>query len=206
MVNYDRLFVIVDGSIREQGTHDELVASGGVYARLWSEQTGAELVEPEPVDAVAALGQVSIFAELTGDDLASVARRLRAEELAPGQTIDDGDGRLCLIGRGRARVLGAGFDGATAVIAELGEGDVFGVAGLLNGGPSGVRLQAIETTTLLVLDDTVIAGLAATHPSVAARLEGSLAQAATPQGGQRLTRMTVSLRAARPPGRDRPER
>jgi ABC-type multidrug transport system fused ATPase/permease subunit/pSer/pThr/pTyr-binding forkhead associated (FHA) protein len=200
VVNYDRLFVIVDGAIREDGTHDELVASGGVYARLWSEQTGATLAEPEPVDPVVALGHVSLFADLTPDDLVAAARRLHAEELAPGQTIDDGDGRLCLISRGQARVLGATFDGGTAVIAELGEGDVFGVAGLLNGGPSGVQLQATEATTLLVLDDTAIAGLAATHPSVAARLEGSLTPGAAPKGGQRLTRMTVALRAARPPG------
>jgi ABC-type multidrug transport system fused ATPase/permease subunit len=196
VVHYDTLFVIVDGSIRERGTHDELVAAGGVYARLWAEQTGAELAAPEPVDAVGALGRVAVFADLTADDLAPAARRLHAEELAPGQTIADGDGRLYVVARGRARVLGAGFDGRTAVLAEVGEGDVFGVAGLLNGGPSGNQLQATETTTLLVLDDDVIAGLAATHPRVAARLEGAPDPSASPQGGRRLTRMTMALSGA----------
>ncbi|HET6793612.1 MAG TPA: ATP-binding cassette domain-containing protein, partial [Acidimicrobiales bacterium] len=32
----DRIIVVDDGTIAEQGTHDELVAAGGVYARLWA--------------------------------------------------------------------------------------------------------------------------------------------------------------------------
>src|SRR5262249_6606926 len=154
----------------------------------------AELAEPPPVDPVAALAGISVFADLTPEQLAPVATRLHAGSLNPGQIIDDGDGRLFIVARGRARVLGAGFDGNPAVLAELGEGDVFGLAGLLNGGPSGNQLQATEALTLLVLDDDVIAGLAAAHPSVAARLEGTDGLASVPQGGQRLTRMTVSMR------------
>jgi ATP-binding cassette subfamily B protein len=36
----DRILVMDDGEIIEDGTHDALVARGGVYARLWSVQTG----------------------------------------------------------------------------------------------------------------------------------------------------------------------
>lgn len=36
----DRLIVIDQGRIVEQGTHNELVASGGIYAQLWAHQTG----------------------------------------------------------------------------------------------------------------------------------------------------------------------
>lgn len=36
----DRLIVLDQGSIVEQGTHQELVASGGIYAQLWAHQTG----------------------------------------------------------------------------------------------------------------------------------------------------------------------
>src|SRR5699024_11592113 len=31
----DRILVMSDGAVVEQGTHDELVALGGDYARLW---------------------------------------------------------------------------------------------------------------------------------------------------------------------------
>lgn len=36
----DRIVVLVDGQIAEQGTHEELLARGGRYARMYREQTG----------------------------------------------------------------------------------------------------------------------------------------------------------------------
>lgn len=38
----DEIFVLVDGRIAEQGSHDELVAQGGIYSRVYALQTGAE--------------------------------------------------------------------------------------------------------------------------------------------------------------------
>ena len=35
IVNADRIFVIDHGSVVEQGAHEELVAQGGLYARMW---------------------------------------------------------------------------------------------------------------------------------------------------------------------------
>ena len=36
----DRLIVLDQGRIVEQGSHNELIASGGIYAQLWAHQTG----------------------------------------------------------------------------------------------------------------------------------------------------------------------
>ncbi|WP_281545219.1 ABC transporter ATP-binding protein [Grimontia sp. SpTr1] len=36
----DRLIVLDQGEIVEQGTHQELISSGGIYAQLWQHQTG----------------------------------------------------------------------------------------------------------------------------------------------------------------------
>jgi len=36
----DRLIVLDEGCIVEQGTHAELITSGGIYAQLWAHQTG----------------------------------------------------------------------------------------------------------------------------------------------------------------------
>lgn len=41
----DRLIVLDQGKIVEQGTHDELIAQNGIYAQLWQRQTGGFLIE-----------------------------------------------------------------------------------------------------------------------------------------------------------------
>jgi len=43
----DRLIVLDQGRIVEQGSHAELLAAGGLYARLWSHQSGGFLGEEE---------------------------------------------------------------------------------------------------------------------------------------------------------------
>ena len=45
----DRIVVIEDGAILEQGTHDELIACGGAYHRLWQRHSAGSVVEEEPV-------------------------------------------------------------------------------------------------------------------------------------------------------------
>ena len=50
--NADVIFAIENGAIVERGTHDELIARGGVYARLYEEQFGSGVVEAHCSDGV----------------------------------------------------------------------------------------------------------------------------------------------------------
>ncbi|WP_394129803.1 ABC transporter ATP-binding protein [Shewanella maritima] len=43
IASMDRLIVLDNGQIVEQGTHQQLIESGGIYAQLWSHQTGGFL-------------------------------------------------------------------------------------------------------------------------------------------------------------------
>ena len=41
----DRIIVLDDGKVAEDGTHTELLAAGGIYAKLWSHQSGGFIEE-----------------------------------------------------------------------------------------------------------------------------------------------------------------
>jgi ABC-type antimicrobial peptide transport system ATPase subunit len=50
IVDYDEIFVLVDGELVEQGTDAQLRVAGGAYARLWAEQTGDPALAMPPLD------------------------------------------------------------------------------------------------------------------------------------------------------------
>jgi ATP-binding cassette subfamily B protein len=188
VTNYDRIFVIADGRLVEQGTHDELVAFGGVYSRLWAEQTGQALPEAE-LDVAAALARVPVFEGLGPDELTQVAARLQTADLRPGAEIAEGGGHLLILARGRARVMAPSIGGERVATTELGPGDTFGVGALL-GQLSGLSLVALEPVRVLVLDDENMAGLAAILPAVGRRLAGEVEPAVAPSSASRLTSAT----------------
>ena len=42
MVDADEIIVLDKGQVAERGTHDELLAEGGVYAAMWNRQRQAD--------------------------------------------------------------------------------------------------------------------------------------------------------------------
>jgi ATP-binding cassette subfamily B protein len=194
IADYDKIFVIVDGRLEEQGNHDALVAQGGVYARLWAEQTGGAMPAEAPFDAAGALSRVSIFRDLDAAALASIAGRLHAVTLNAGETMNEGGGRLSIVARGRGELLTPGVDGALAPAADLGIGDAFGLNALL-GDETGSALRSVDAMQLLVLDDAALQAIAAEQPSVRTALAGEGA-APAPVRGRRVTRSTMVGRTA----------
>ena len=51
----DRLVVLEAGRIVEQGSHAELLAASGLYAKLWAHQSGGFLAEDLSADELEAL-------------------------------------------------------------------------------------------------------------------------------------------------------
>ena len=43
----DLIIVLRDGQVVEQGTHEELLRRGGLYASMWQQQVSAELFDNE---------------------------------------------------------------------------------------------------------------------------------------------------------------
>jgi ATP-binding cassette subfamily B protein len=57
VVDADEIIVLVDGQIAERGTHRDLLAQGGVFARMWDLQ--AQQAEPDREEAELAAGGIS---------------------------------------------------------------------------------------------------------------------------------------------------
>jgi ATP-binding cassette subfamily B multidrug efflux pump len=85
----DRLLVMDHGRIVEQGTHQRLLALGGIYARLWAHQSGGFLGEEqddaEPAAPYAGAPELSLRGTASG-----ARTRLAAhEDLVRGLPLGD---------------------------------------------------------------------------------------------------------------------
>gem|GEM_PF-16947 len=187
VVDHDVVFVVDAGKVVERGTHDELLALRGLYARLWAEQTGAELPPEPPFDLGPVLEKLPLFADLTTEEIRDVGSRFTPMVVEAGEVLAEGGDRLIVIERGRAEVLMADDD-TEAPRREVASGDVFGINAIL-GEPTGTVLRMTEPSTLLVLSGETLAELRAAHTEIAEAQAGRATFAAAPSG--RLLRPTV---------------
>jgi ATP-binding cassette subfamily B protein len=177
----DQIFVLDEGRLVEQGTHEELVRLGGLYRLLWEQQTGFVVGEDGRTAAVTPerLRQIPLFAQADEETLAGLAGRFVTERFAQGSEIiregDAGD-KFYLIVHGSVEVVGRGGDGQEHRYSVRQDGEVFGEIALLANVPRTASVRALTPCLLLSLPRTDFhqlleraAGLRATVEQLAAQ-------------------------------------
>ena len=181
IVNVDRIFVFDRGQLVEEGTHDDLVKKGGLYANLWQEQGGFTLeagVQYVGVEAQRLQG-VPMFTQLGSDLLGALARRLAVERFPAGDIIvnegEIGD-KLYVIHKGQVEVLSYDRAGQQRRINTLREGDHFGEIALLYNVPRIATIRALSPCQLYSLSKGDFDILLGAVPGLRDQLTETMAQ------------------------------
>jgi len=165
----DIIFVLDDGRVVESGRFDELIASHGAFATMWTKQHGFDVsanglsasVEP------ARLSAVPLFADLDADVLADLSSAFESQLLDAGDVVfsegESGDS-FYVIARGVIEVVHTSDAETEEVVAVLEDGDFFGEMALLSHQRRNATVRSRGSTTLLSLDRRSFANLLAVSP------------------------------------------
>jgi ATP-binding cassette subfamily B protein len=175
----DRIFVLSQGRLVEQGAHEELLAREGLYAQLWRKQTGFVVsgdgshaeVEPQRLRAIAML------AELDELLLQEIARSFVTERFPADRTIfreDDPGDKFYIIVRGEVSITTSDSTGQEQELGILQDGDYFGEIALLRDLPRTATVRTRVPSLLLSLQRHQLFLLMEKAPHLQALLERSI--------------------------------
>ncbi len=159
VVEMDRIFVLDQGRLVEQGDHSTLLAQQGFYHQLWHKQSGFSLSDDgrHAEVTVERLQSVPLLAGLATEYLETIRHKFRTDRYEVGAAIIH-QGEVAqtfhFIVRGLVEVVTAegGPEGQQRQpVARLEIGDYFGEIGLLCDSPTTATVRALLTTTTISL-------------------------------------------------------
>jgi ATP-binding cassette subfamily B protein len=153
----DHIVVMDQGQVREQGRHDELLARGGLYQRLWQMQAGFVVSGDGQHAEVSGerLRAIPLFRDVDTNALEALAGRFVSRSYQPGQSIyaqgDAGD-KFCIVVRGTVSISTLDAAHQAIRLADLQDGDYFGEVEMVNKGRRTTTVKAQTPSLVLALD------------------------------------------------------
>lgn len=122
---------------------------------------------------------VPIFHNLSAEEMWEIAQITRQLEVNKGEQIyamDDEVDSLFVIHTGRVKVYRLSDTGKEQVLRVLRAGDFLGELALFNGAPMGDYAEALEETSMCVIDGPPLKELMAKYPTIALKILQELSQ------------------------------
>lgn len=168
----DRICVLQNGQLAEQGTHDALLAADGLYASLYQRQTAVKFDGVEATIDPSLLAVVPLFAALSDEVRAELADSFVMERRRKGDVViqagDPGE-RFYVVARGALGVFAPPEQGGKRW-NTMRDADVFGEVALLADTHRTATVIAESETTLLTLDRKAFQALIDAHPEARATI------------------------------------
>jgi ATP-binding cassette, subfamily B, bacterial len=173
----DRIYLLTNGIIKEQGSHDELMAEAGMYSNLWQKQSGFSFNEGAAQVDPDRLKRYPLLESLDSRLLEEVSA-LFVTESYPANRIVVREGtsgnRFYLIARGRVAVLKKNADGEDEKVATLDDGDHFGEVALIQNVQRTATVRTLTPCVLLTLHRDHFQHLLSEAPHVLEALQQTL--------------------------------
>ena len=176
--SFDKIVVLDQGKVAEEGTHQQLFDKQGLYRNLWDKQNGFNInshgyfkVTPDRLRAI------PIFSDLDLPILENIAGEFNTEIFEPETTVIQegakGD-KFYITVRGSLQVLKKEPGGIDKKIAVLRDGDHFGEIALLQSVPRTASLRTLAHTSCLSLSHERFSRLVESQPQLLTKLQDSI--------------------------------
>lgn len=125
------------------------------------------------------IATVPIFNNLSWEEMAEIAAITKAQSFERGQLIymaGDPGGKLYVLHCGRVKISRLSANGKEQVIRLLGPGEFMGELSLFSAAPMTDQAEALETTTMCLIEGTKLRELMKKYPSIAFKVMEELSE------------------------------
>jgi ATP-binding cassette, subfamily B, bacterial len=176
--NADSIFLLKDGSIIEQGKHEELLGADGLYTQLWQKQAGFSFSDGSAQVQASRLKHYPIFENVDTKLLEEIAS-LFVTESYPADRVVVREGtrgnRFYLIAHGQVSVIKTGADGEPKTVRVLEDGDYFGEIALIKNIPRSATIRTLTPCVMLSLHRDIFQNLLDRATGLREKMEQTIA-------------------------------